>query len=568
MNWRGIRRRQRWGRRARGSARLYRALLWLYPPSLRRAYGEDMQQLFRDTLRDEVARAGPPGALRAWEAALADLAATLPREWPRELRRGRFWPGHHPSHTTLMGRRVGYSFAGRVAGVRQERMQDRFEKFTERARKVMSLAQEEAQRFNHNYIGTEHILLGLVAEGDGVAAKVLTSLGVELEQVRNAVEFIIGRGDRIVLGEIGLTPRAKKVVELAVDEARRLNHHYIGTEHLLLGLIREGEGIAAHVLARLGVNLEQTRHVTIEMLSQSGPRASQHSPSPQARSQARPQPDLGRFTGRTRQIVAVAITEARERDQREVGTGHALLALLDESDGAAAWALGASGLDLDATRQALLRELGPRPPSGDQPAKGPVDLDIHMLRAIALAADEASQMNHRFVGPEHLLLGVIREGEGLGGRVLLEQSADLNALRELSLQRPSGVGSLAERGPAVGQITLLCRDVAATAAFYMGRLGATPVSTGADAPLTLRLPGGGPLLALVAAPAHAAPQTGAGSITLDLWVGSVDLLWRTLKDASAASLSDVSDSPRGQIFTVADPDGRMLHVHELGDQPR
>ncbi len=147
-------------------------------------------------------------------------------------------------------------------------MNDKFEKFTERARKVLSLAQEEAQRFNHNYIGTEHLLLGLVREGDGVAAKVLSNLGVELNKVRSAVEFIIGRGDRIVLGEIGLTPRAKKVIELAVDEARRLNHHYIGTEHLLLGLVREGEGIAAGVLESLGVNLEKVRAATIAYLGQ------------------------------------------------------------------------------------------------------------------------------------------------------------------------------------------------------------------------------------------------------------------------------------------------------------
>jgi ATP-dependent Clp protease ATP-binding subunit ClpC len=145
---------------------------------------------------------------------------------------------------------------------------DRFDKFTERARKVLSLAQEEAQRFNHNYIGTEHLLLGLVREGEGVAAKVLSNLGVELNKVRSAVEFIIGRGDRLVLGEIGLTPRAKKVIELAVDEARRLNHHYIGTEHLLLGLVREGEGIAAGVLESLGVNLEKVRTQTIQVLSQ------------------------------------------------------------------------------------------------------------------------------------------------------------------------------------------------------------------------------------------------------------------------------------------------------------
>ena len=148
-------------------------------------------------------------------------------------------------------------------------MASRFEKFSERARRVLSLAQEEAQRFNHNYIGTEHILLGLVRETDGVAAKVLASLGVELNKVRSAVEFIIGRGERTTPGEIGLTPRAKKVIELAVDEARRLNHTYIGTEHLLIGLMREGEGVAAGVLESLGVNLDKVRGETSRILTQS-----------------------------------------------------------------------------------------------------------------------------------------------------------------------------------------------------------------------------------------------------------------------------------------------------------
>src|SRR6476469_1587111 len=152
-------------------------------------------------------------------------------------------------------------------------MTDRFDKFTERARKTLQLAQEEAQRFNHNYIGTEHILLGLVREGDGVAARVLNNLGIELTKVRSAVEFIIGRGDRMVMGEIGLTPRAKRVIELAVDEARRLNHHYIGTEHLLLGLVREGEGIAFGVLESLGVSLERVRTETTKILSQRAPQS-------------------------------------------------------------------------------------------------------------------------------------------------------------------------------------------------------------------------------------------------------------------------------------------------------
>jgi ATP-dependent Clp protease ATP-binding subunit ClpC len=148
-----------------------------------------------------------------------------------------------------------------------------FDKFTERARKVLQLAQEEAQRFNHNYIGTEHLLLGLVREGDGVAARVLNNMGVQLPKVRSAVEFIIGRGEGAVIGDIGLTPRAKKVLELAVDEGRRLNHHYIGTEHLLLGLVREGEGIAAGVLESLGVNLEKVRNQVMQVVSQSSSQA-------------------------------------------------------------------------------------------------------------------------------------------------------------------------------------------------------------------------------------------------------------------------------------------------------
>ena len=158
-------------------------------------------------------------------------------------------------------------------------MGSRFEKFSERARRVLSLAQEEAQRFNHNYIGTEHILLGLVRETEGVAARVLSSLAVDLSKVRSAVEFIIGRGEKPAQGEIGLTPRAKKVVELAVDEARRMNHTYIGTEHLLIGLLREGEGVAAGVLESLGVTLDKVRAETHRILSSSQGSSSQSSRS-------------------------------------------------------------------------------------------------------------------------------------------------------------------------------------------------------------------------------------------------------------------------------------------------
>jgi len=147
-------------------------------------------------------------------------------------------------------------------------MASRFEKFSERARRVLTLAQEEAQHLNHSYIGTEHILLGLLREEDGVAAKVLTSLGANLGKVRSGVEFIIGRGEKPNAGEIGLTPRAKRVIELAIDEARHLGHNYIGTEHLLLGLLHEGGGVAAGVLDSFGITLEQVRNETIKILSQ------------------------------------------------------------------------------------------------------------------------------------------------------------------------------------------------------------------------------------------------------------------------------------------------------------
>jgi len=152
-------------------------------------------------------------------------------------------------------------------------MASRFEKFSERARRVLTLAQEEAQQLNHSYIDTEHILLGLVREDEGVAAKVLTNLGVDSNKVRSAVEFVIGRGEKPSAGETGLTPKAKRVIELAIDEARHLGHNYIGTEHLLLGLLREGEGVAAAILDSLGITIERVRAETVRVLSESSPRS-------------------------------------------------------------------------------------------------------------------------------------------------------------------------------------------------------------------------------------------------------------------------------------------------------
>jgi ATP-dependent Clp protease ATP-binding subunit ClpC len=152
-------------------------------------------------------------------------------------------------------------------GLRREDVSVVFERFTDRARRVVVLAQEEARMLNHNYIGTEHLLLGLIHEGEGVAAKALESLGISLEGVRQQVEEIIGQGQQSPSGHIPFTPRAKKVLELSLREALQLGHNYIGTEHILLGLIREGEGVAAQVLVKLGADLNRVRQQVIQLVA-------------------------------------------------------------------------------------------------------------------------------------------------------------------------------------------------------------------------------------------------------------------------------------------------------------
>jgi len=141
-----------------------------------------------------------------------------------------------------------------------------FERFTDRARRVVVLAQEEARMLNHNYIGTEHILLGLIHEGEGVAAKALESLGISLDAVRQQVEEIIGRGQEVPSGHIPFTPRAKKVLELSLRESLQLGHNYIGPEHMLLGLVREGDGVAAQILVKLGADPNRLRQQVIELV--------------------------------------------------------------------------------------------------------------------------------------------------------------------------------------------------------------------------------------------------------------------------------------------------------------
>ena len=189
----------------------------------------------------------------------------------------------------------------------------KFEKFSERARRVLSHAQQEALRFNQKHIGTEHILLGITKESEGIAAKVLVNLNIDLSKIQSAIEFIIEKGDRKTTDELTLTPRAKKLIELSVDEARRLNHHYIGTEHLLIGTMREGEGIAAGVLESLGVNLDSLRAEISKVLSESSP--------PETQSQEKNQPKAKSNKTPTLDQLAVDLTAAARNGKLDPTVG-------------------------------------------------------------------------------------------------------------------------------------------------------------------------------------------------------------------------------------------------------
>ncbi len=331
------------------------------------------------------------------------------------------------------GKRAGSSIASIAATAMQGEQRTDFDKFTECARRSLSLAQEEAQRFKHNYIGTEHLLLGLVREHEGMAAQVLARLDIELGALRDAVEFIIGRGDRIIVGEIGLTPRSKKVIELAVDEARRLQHHHIGTEHLLLGLVREGEGIAAGVLGSLGVNLKRVRSEILDILSKDKntptdeTRASTVVPSPQWKS--RNNFDDYHFTEQVERVLSYAQQEAFDLQHHYVATEHLLLGLLREEGDGAAQILKSLGADLTRTRAGIETFVG----RGDRTLPGEVPLTPLARAQIHLAADEADRLEQNPISTEHLLLGLVREGEGIASSILGSLGVSLDMVRSKTL---------------------------------------------------------------------------------------------------------------------------------------
>lgn len=363
-----------------------------------------------------------------------------------------------------------------------------FDRFNDRAKRVLALAQDEAVRFGHNYIGPEHLLLGLVREGEGAAARTLGSLGVELAKVRQTIEFQIGRGESTPPNEITLSPRTKKIIEHAVDEARRLGHSQVGTEHLLLGIVREGDTVAQKVLESLGVTLEKVRHQMIATLGQAASqRASRPDPaqvppgaqklrkvleairsakeaameaqqyelaselrqkeralqetltaamgdsmvtaaaSPGPPTSGRTGGPFNRFDDRAKRIIALAQNEAIRLRHNYIGTEHLLAGIMCDGAGIGAKALDELGADINKVRTSIEFIIGQ---GNEETAPTDITLSPRTKKILELAVDEADQRGHAYVGSAHLLLGLVREGQGIASGILESLGISLDSVRQ------------------------------------------------------------------------------------------------------------------------------------------
>jgi ATP-dependent Clp protease ATP-binding subunit ClpA len=311
-----------------------------------------------------------------------------------------------------------------------------FDRFNDRAKRVLALAQDEAVRLHHNYIGVEHLLLGLVREGEGVAAQVLNSLGVELSKARSSVEFIIGRGDATTSpSEITLSPRTKRVIELGIDEARKLGHSHVGTEHLLLALVQEGQGVGAGVLESLGVSLEQVRHRVIATLAQQvgggeGPRPTASSADFIAAAHSPVAHD--RLDDSSKRALARAYWEAGRANEEKIMPHHLLLALVADDD---AWIRGILA-ELGADPVDLVARIDAAAPARPGPRRRPITQDLALLDVITRAASLAAERNHALVRSGHLLLAISATHD-VGATVLASVGATPQRIREI-LDRMNG----------------------------------------------------------------------------------------------------------------------------------
>jgi len=284
--------------------------------------------------------------------------------------------------------------------------------FTERVRKVLAMAREEAARLHHEYVGTEHILLGVIREGEGVAATVLQNLSVELDDIQQKIEETVkkGKAGQTTGPDLRYTSRAKKVLELSMAEAREINHNYVGTEHLLLGLLREEKGIAAQVLTDAGLTVERARSETLRILGAEVPSGSTppHDDRLMAMPARRPremQQPMPRFIERLRTVIADSHKVAAERNVVLVTPAHLAIALLQHGEGMANAALDRLGLD----RAAAILAMNDLAPLGTTIVTPETLMLLAPAAIAALQAMEQAQQEARtpFAGTHHLLLGLL-----------------------------------------------------------------------------------------------------------------------------------------------------------------
>lgn len=366
-----------------------------------------------------------------------------------------------------------------------------FERFTERARKVVVLAQHEAARLRHDYIGTEHLLLGLIREEDGVAAQVLSAAGVTLQGVRGQVESIVGYG-REASGQAPFTPRSKNVLEASLGEALSMRHNYVGTEHLLLGLLSEPESVAATALSNLGADPGRVRQEVVRQLGDTPQAHTRRDPGPLERTREvlrrsfgryarEDRPIFGRFTERGRKVVMLAQDEARHFNHNYIGTEHLLLGLLADEEGVAAQALRARGMVLDEARGQVEIIVG----YGEEGTGAQAPFTPRSKKVLQLAEREALQLGHDYVSTEHVLLGLLRESEGVAARVLLNLNIDPDALRrEVLRYLPDAAGPEAD---SLDEVELELEREEAGRMLFRGRVGGIRTDLNLPRPLTVTI---------------------------------------------------------------------------------
>jgi ATP-dependent Clp protease ATP-binding subunit ClpA len=339
-----------------------------------------------------------------------------------------------------------------------------FERFTDRARKVMALANQEAHRFNHEFIGTENILLGMIKEGSGVGVTVLKNLGVDTQRLWHEVERLVKRGpDRVTMGKLPQTSRAKKVIEYAIEEMRemekKLNRRLnVGTEHILLGLLRESEGIAAQVLMILGLRIEQVRGEVLalegkkEPLMEREPRTWEDKGENKLlieRERSGAMSQYERFADGARKVMVLANQVAHRFNHEYIGTEHILLGLIKEGSGIGVTVLKNLGVDMEMLWSEVERLLIRGP---DRVIMGRLPQTQGANKVIEYAIEETremeKQLNRRlFVDTEHILLGLLREHEGLAAQVLLSLGLQIERVRGEVLALEGEKEPVMERGP-------------------------------------------------------------------------------------------------------------------------